>query len=67
MTIAMQLQVAMAMGFVDSRAIVLFDEERGLFRCECLCRHSFLALDFKDQIFQCPVAKQMKGKQGRMR
>ena len=59
MTIAVQLQEAVVAGFVDSTAIVLFDGERGLFRCECLCRHSFLAPYFKDQIFQCPDAKQV--------
>nr|CAN60967.1 hypothetical protein VITISV_017509 [Vitis vinifera] len=31
-TVAVQLQVAVAAGFADSTAIVLFDEERGLFR-----------------------------------
>ena len=43
--------MAVAVGFVDLTAIVLFDEEGSLSRCVCLYRYSFLDPDFKDQIF----------------
>ena len=40
--------------------LLYFLMRRGLFRCECLCRYSFLAPDFKDQIFQCGRIQRIK-------